>query len=63
MNYTEVEIIIVEDTPEDAELMLMSLRKNMLANDLIVLEDGLEALDYVFCEGKYSSRNKSCSQR
>lgn len=51
----EFEIVIVEDNPMDAELMLRSLKKNNLANSLIVLEDGEQALDYIFCRGQYSN--------
>ena len=36
----EYEIVIVEDNPADAELMIRSLKKNQLANNLIILEDG-----------------------
>ena len=50
------EILIVEDNPDDAELMIRSLKKNKLANNLIVVEDGEQALDYLFCSGKYDGR-------
>lgn len=53
----EFEIIIVEDNPMDAELMIRSLKKSNLANSLIVLEDGEQALDYIFCRGQYSNRD------
>ncbi len=52
---TEVEIVIVEDNPNDAELMVRTLKKNQLANNLIVLEDGEQALDFLFCRGEYSN--------
>lgn len=55
----EFEIVIVEDNPNDAELMVRSLKKNRLANSLIVLEDGEQALDYIFCQGKYADRDIS----
>ena len=55
----EFEIVIVEDNPNDAELMVRSLKKNRLANSMIVLEDGEQALDYIFCRGKYADRNSS----
>ena len=55
----EFEIVIVEDNPNDAELMVRSLRKNRLANSLIVLEDGEQALDFIFCRGKYTDRDIS----
>jgi two-component system response regulator len=43
----------VEDNPADAELMIRSLKKNKLSNNLTLLEDGEQALDYIFCRGKY----------
>jgi CheY-like chemotaxis protein len=48
MKYKECEILIVEDNPNDAELILRSLKKNKLANDIMVVEDGEEALNYLF---------------
>lgn len=57
MEYEKYDIIIVEDNPNDAELMVHSLKKNHLANKLIVLEDGEQALDYIFCKGKYAKRD------
>ncbi len=54
-----VEILIVEDNPQDAELTLRAIRKNNLANKFYVVEDGEEALDFIFCRGKYASRNFS----
>ncbi len=53
----EFEIVIVEDNPNDAELMIRSLKKNRLANSLIVLEDGEQALDFIFCQGEYADRD------
>ena len=52
----EYEIVIVEDNPEDAELMLRSLKKNLLMNNLILLEDGELALDFFFKRGKFKNR-------
>ena len=59
----EIEIVIVEDNPNDAELMVRSLEKNRLANSLIVLEDGAQALDFIFCRGQYTSRDSSGSPK
>lgn len=42
------EILLVEDNPNDAELAIRALKKNNLANNLLHLEDGQEALDYLF---------------
>src|SRR5690348_10974739 len=41
-------ILLVEDTPDDAELTVMSLKQSGLLNDVVVAEDGLQALDYLF---------------
>jgi two-component system response regulator len=47
---------LVEDNPQDAELTIRALRKHNLANQLIAVEDGAEALDFIFCRGKYGDR-------
>jgi len=57
MEHEEYEILIVEDNPQDAELMVRSLKKRRLANNLIVVEDGEEALDFILCRGQYSGRD------
>jgi len=53
----EVEILLVEDNPNDAELAIRALKKNNLANKLLWVKDGAEALDFVFCTGSYSHRS------
>lgn len=53
----EVEIILVEDDPADAELALHALRSENLGNRICVLRDGEEALDFIFCRGPYSGRH------
>lgn len=50
-------ILLVEDTPDDAELTIMSLKKSGLLNEVIVAEDGLEALDFLFGQGRYAGRD------
>jgi len=57
----EYEIVIVEDNPEDAELMRRSLLKNHLENNLILLEDGELALDFFFRRGKFKERKATKS--
>ncbi len=52
-----IEILLVEDNPNDVELTLRALKKNNLANKVHVVTDGAEALDYVFAKNKYSVRN------
>lgn len=52
-----VEILLVEDNMSDAELTIRALKKNNLANKLLHLKDGTEALDYIFAQGIYTDRN------
>lgn len=53
----EVEILLVEDNPVDVELTLHALRHNNLANQIHVVRDGEEALDFLLCRGPYSDRH------
>jgi CheY-like chemotaxis protein len=57
MPEADVEILLVEDSPEDAELTLRSLRRNNLANRIHWARDGEEALDFLFCRGSFSPRS------
>ena len=50
-------ILLVEDNPQDEMLILRSLRKANLANRIDVVRDGQQALDYLFCQGEFASRN------
>lgn len=50
-------ILLVEDNPDDELLTLRALRKNRLANEIVVVRDGVEALEYLFAEGSYSERD------
>lgn len=52
----DVEILLVEDNPQDLELTTRALRKANLANHIQVARDGEEALEFIFCEGPYSNR-------
>lgn len=52
----EVEILLVEDDPNDLELTLRALRKKNIANKIEVARDGVEALDYIFCNGEHQQR-------
>jgi two-component system response regulator len=56
-DYHGVEILLVEDNPNDVELTLHALRKNKLANRIQVVRDGAEALEFFFCTGAYAGRN------
>lgn len=58
-----VEILLVEDNPNDVELALHALAKHHLANRIHVVRDGAEALDFIFCNGEYSNRSSDASQR
>jgi CheY-like chemotaxis protein len=49
-------ILLVEDNPRDLELTLVALERSQLANDVVVLRDGAEALDYLFLRGAYRDR-------
>jgi two-component system response regulator len=53
------EILLVEDNSDDAEMTVRSLKKVNLANNLIHVEDGQEALDYMFGKGKFEGRDIS----
>jgi len=55
----EVEILLVDDSPEDVELTVLALRRNKLSNDIHIAEDGAEALDFLFCRGPYKDRSFS----
>ncbi|MFA3781778.1 response regulator [Melioribacteraceae bacterium 4301-Me] len=57
MNNNEVEILLIEDNPTDAELTIRALKKFNLANNILVIDDGEKALEYIFAEGSYSGRN------
>ena len=59
MNDNKVEILLVEDNPHDAELTIRALKKANLANQLIHVSDGAEALDFLFARGMYADRNVS----
>ncbi len=57
MNNREISVILVEDNMDDAALTIRALKKNNLANNLIHLQDGEEALEFLFAEGKYAERS------
>jgi CheY-like chemotaxis protein len=57
MSETLRSILLVEDSPNDVELTLEALKDARLANDVVVVRDGAEALEYLFCKGAYTGRN------
>jgi DNA-binding response OmpR family regulator len=51
-------ILLVEDDPKDVELTLTALEEYNLANEVVVVNDGEEALDYLYCRGRFKARAK-----
>jgi len=58
-----VEILLVEDNATEAELAMRTLKKNNLANNLIWVKDGAEALDFLFARGEYAGRSDCAPPR
>lgn len=58
-NLNIVDILLVEDSPRDAEMTVRAIRKRNILNPLYVVEDGAEALDFLFCRGAYQKRDCS----
>ncbi len=56
MDCRETDILLVEDSPEDAELAIHALRREHLANNIFIARDGEEALDFLFCRGPFAER-------
>ena len=54
---TNRSILLVEDNPDDAALTIRALKKNQIVNDLVVVHDGIEALNYLFGEGTFAGRD------
>lgn len=52
-----VEILMVEDDPDDAELALLALKAQNIVNNIVIVHDGVEALDFLFGKGTYEGRN------
>jgi two-component system response regulator len=61
MQYREVEILLVEDNPDDEWLAMRALRKHHVSNRIHVVRDGEEALDFLFCRGRYDDSH--CAHR
>jgi two-component system response regulator len=57
MNSEELDILLVEDNQDDVDLALHSLRRGKLANRIVVVRDGEEALDFLFCRGTFAGRS------
>jgi two-component system response regulator len=56
---TDKVILLVEDNPDDQALLLRAMKKNRLANEIVVANDGAEALDYFFGRGAFEGRDLS----
>lgn len=56
MNSGEPDILLVEDNQDDVDLALYTLRREKLANNILVASDGEEALDFLFCRGAFTDR-------
>src|SRR5258706_43642 len=52
-------ILLVEDNPDDEALTLRALKKNNIGNRLVVVRDGVEAIDFLFAKGTYADRDAS----
>lgn len=57
INMNEVEILLVEDSPYDSEMALRALKESHLTNDVLVVRDGEEALDFLYNRGEYKDRD------
>ena len=57
MDYDTIEILLVEDSIEDAKLTIRALTKSGLTNKIHHVKDGAEALDFMYCRGAFNSRN------
>ncbi len=56
----QIEILLVEDDPEDLDLTMRALCDERICNRIQVARDGEEALDFLFCRGPYSGRDPDC---
>jgi two-component system, response regulator len=57
MDAQPVDILLVEDNPTDVELAIRALKKSGLANNIFTVNDGEEALDFLYCRNKFEHRN------
>lgn len=57
MENSSIDIVLVEDNPDDAELTIRALKKNKIPSNIVHLKDGAEALEFMFCTGQYAGRN------
>lgn len=53
-------VLLVEDNPDDELLTIRAFQKNKIRNEIIVVRDGQEALDFLFCNNRFADRDKRC---
>lgn len=63
MKDEKIDVLLVEDNPRDAELTIRALKRNGLADRLFHVQDGAEALDFLFGRGKYAERRTAALPR
>lgn len=63
VNMNEVEILLVEDSPYDSEMALRALKENHLTNEVLVVRDGEEALDFLYARGEYKDRDPNAKPK
>jgi two-component system, response regulator len=63
MKLLPTRVLLVEDNPDDLELAQLAFRRGRFANPIDVARDGSEALDHLFCEGRYADRDPSDEPR
>jgi CheY-like chemotaxis protein len=59
MNYSEVEVLLIEDNPHEAQLALRCFKQFNLGKHLLHIDDGVDALDFIFVRGKYTGTRTS----
>lgn len=59
MEYNLIELLLVEDNPNDSEMVIRALKKHNLANNLEHVSDGEEALEFIFAKGRYTKRKNA----
>lgn len=57
MNHSEIEILLIDDNDNDAEMAIRSLRKNNVTNNILHLSDGATAIEYIYGTGRFEGRN------
>jgi len=61
MDYNSIDILLVEDNIDDAELTMRELKRNHLANNMFHVRDGEEAIDFIFAQNKYEEKHEIAS--